>query len=238
MSILSSVGALFYPPLCPVCGGELSEGGRTVCTLCRMRAPLTRFWEQADNPMMRRLWGLAPVEQAAAFIWFVEGSGWQRLIHDFKYHGRWRLAREMGAWYGGCLADAGAFAGVDALVPVPLHWMRRLRRGYNQSEYLARGMAGALGKPVWTGYLRRRVNNPSQTRARTADRWANVRDIFAVRHAEQLAGRHILLVDDVFTSGSTIISCAETLLRAAPDCRISVAALAASAHSLGSDRKG
>lgn len=238
MSILSSIGTLFYPPLCPVCGGELPEGGRTVCTLCRMTAPLTRFWEQADNPMMRRLWGLAPVEQAAAFIWFVEGSGWQRLIHDFKYNGRWRLALEMGRWYGGCLADAGVFAGVDALVPVPLHWMRRVRRGYNQSEYLARGLAGALGKPYWTGCLRRRVNNPSQTRTRTAERWANVHDIFAVRHAEQLAGRHILLVDDVFTSGSTIISCAETIVRAAPDCRISVATLAVSAHALGPDRKG
>ena len=134
MSILSDVRGLFYPSLCPVCGGELPEGGRTVCTLCRMTAPLTRFWEQADNPMMRRLWGHVPVVGAAAFIWYVEGSGWQRLIHAFKYHGQWRLALEMGTWYGACLADSGAFADADALVPVPLHWIRRLGRGYNQSE--------------------------------------------------------------------------------------------------------
>lgn len=129
MSILSDVRGLFYPSLCPVCGGELPEGGRTVCTLCRMTAPLTRFWEQADNPMMRRLWGHVPVVGAAAFIWYVEGSGWQRLIHAFKYHGQWRLALEMGTWYGACLADSGAFADADALVPVPLHWIRRLGRG-------------------------------------------------------------------------------------------------------------
>lgn len=178
MSILSDVRGLFYPSLCPVCGGELPEGGRTVCTLCRMTAPLTRFWEQADNPMMRRLWGHVPVVGAAAFIWYVEGSGWQRLIHAFKYHGQWRLALEMGTWYGACLADSGAFADADALVPVPLHWIRRLGRGYNQSEYLAAGLARALDKPVWTGILRRRRNNPSQTGARTPDRWSNVQDLF------------------------------------------------------------
>ena len=238
MSILSDLGALFFPPRCPVCQAELPEGSRTVCTLCRMTAPLTRFWEQADNPMARRLWGQVPVERAAAFLWFVEGSGWQRLIHAFKYHGRWRLAREMGAWYGACLADAGAFADVDALVPVPLHWRRRLVRGYNQSEYLAAGMAGALGRPVWTGNLRRRGNNPSQTRTAASDRWRNVEDKFAVRLPEAFAGRHILLVDDVFTTGATIFSCADAVLRAAPDCRISVATLAASAHKLGPDRKG
>ena len=128
MSILSDVRGLFYPSLCPVCGGELPEGGRTVCTLCRMTAPLTRFWEQADNPMMRRLWGHVPVVGAAAFIWYVEGSGWQRLIHAFKYHGQWRLALEMGTWYGACLADSGAFADADALVPV--HWTSPCGRGF------------------------------------------------------------------------------------------------------------
>ncbi len=238
MSILSDLRGLFYPSLCPVCGGELPEGGRTVCTLCRMTAPLTRFWEQADNPMMRRLWGHVPVVGAAAFIWYVEGSGWQRLIHAFKYHGRWRLALEMGTWYGACLADAGAFADADALVPVPLHWIRRLGRGYNQSEYLAAGLARALDKPVWTGILRRRRNNPSQTGARTPDRWSNVQDLFALRRPERLAGRHILLVDDVFTTGATLVSCAEAILAAVPDCRISMATLAVSARSLGPDRKG
>ncbi len=236
MSILNDVSALFFPPRCPVCGGELPEGGRTVCTLCRITAPLTRFWERDDNPIVRRLWGQVPIERAAAFLWYVKGSGWQRLIHAFKYHGRWRLALEIGAWYGGCLARAGTFDAADVIVPVPLHWIRHLGRGYNQAEYLARGIAGALGKPVVTGCLRRRVNNPSQTRSRNEDRWTNVRDIFAVRRPERLAGLHILLVDDVFTSGSTLVSCAEALLRAVPGCRISMAVLAASAASLDPDR--
>lgn len=160
------------------------------------------------------------------------------MIHAFKYHGRWRLALEMGTWYGACLADAGAFADADALVPVPLHWIRRLGRGYNQSEYLAAGLARALDKPVWTGILRRRRSNPSQTGARTPDRWSNVQDLFALRRPERLAGRHILLVDDVFTTGATLVSCAEAILAAVPDCRISMATLAVSARSLGPDRKG
>ncbi|WP_418451230.1 ComF family protein [Alistipes sp.] len=110
--------------------------------------------------------------------------------------------------------------------------------GYNQSEYLAAGLARALDKPVWTGILRRRRNNPSQTGARTPDRWSNVQDLFALRRPERLAGRHILLVDDVFTTGATLVSCAEAILAAVPDCRISMATLAVSARSLGPDRKG
>ena len=91
---------------------------------------------------------------------------------------------------------------------------------------------------MWTGILRRRRNNPSQTGARTPDRWSNVQDLFALRRPERLAGRHILLVDDVFTTGATLVSCAEAILAAVPDCRISMATLAVSARSLGPDRKG
>jgi ComF family protein len=196
--------------------------------------PLTGYEEMADNPVARRFWGLVPVRSATAFLWFTDGSGFRRVVHSFKYGGRWSLARDLGQWFGRVLADTDAYAGVDAIVPVPLHFRKVLKRGYNQSEYIARGMSRSMSVPVETRAVVRRINNPSQTTtAAHHERWENVEGIFAVRRAERLAGRHILLVDDVMTTGATIGSCAEAIARAVPDCRISIAVLYASKQGLG-----
>ena len=124
---------------------------------------------------------------------------------------------------------------VDRIVPVPLHWRKRLRRGYNQAEYLAEGIARALRAEVDRHSVRRIRNNPAQALHRHAERWDNVEGIFAVRRPERLAGHHLLLVDDVLTTGATLLSCAETILRAAPDCRLSVAVLAVPQREFGLD---
>lgn len=154
-SIWKDLRDLFWPPLCPVCGERMPDGARTVCTVCRMDAPLTGFWTQVDNPVVRKFWGLVPVVNASAFLFFVRGNGYRDLIHGFKYYGRWRQALEMGAWYGGELAAGGLYAGVDVVVPVPLHLRKRLHRGYNQAEYIARGIAESLGVPVDVHSVRR-----------------------------------------------------------------------------------
>lgn len=129
MSILNDIKGLFLPPVCPVCGGELHEGEGAFCMMCRTLAPQTGFWRRADNPLAERLRNEFPVVQASAFLWFVAGSPWQRAIHGFKYYNRWRTARDLGAWYGGNLADSGLYGSVDCIVPVPLHTRRLLARG-------------------------------------------------------------------------------------------------------------
>ncbi len=236
MSILSDlwrdVAALFFPPRCAVCGEALAEGERTVCTLCRATAPLTGYWREADNPVFRKCWGLAPVQRASAFLFFVHGSPWRRLIHGFKYYGAWRSARDMGAWYGGCLRESGLYDDVDAVVPLPLHPLKRCRRGYNQAEYLAEGIAAQLGAEVVRGCVYRRRNTPSQALRPRRERAGNVEGAFAVRRPEHLAGRHVLVVDDVMTTGSTLLSCVEAIAEAVPGCRVSVAALAVSRREL------
>ena len=237
MSILSEwlreAAALLYPPHCPVCGTPLVPGEHTVCTLCRATAPLTGYWHEEDNPLFRKFWGLLPVERASGFLFYIHGSDWQRMIHSFKYRGAWRTARAMGEWYGRCLAESGLYADIDVVVPLPLHPFKRIRRGYNQSEYLAEGIAAQLGVAIDRHSVVRCRNTAAQALKPRRERAGNVEGAFSVRRPERLAGRHILLVDDVLTTGSTMTACATEMLRAVPDCRISIAALALSRHELG-----
>ena len=237
MSILNElfrdVASLFFPARCAVCGEPLETGERTLCTLCRATAPLTGYWREADNPVVRKCWGLVPVEQASGFLFFVHGSGWRQLIHGFKYRGAWRTARSLGEWYGRYLRESGLYDGVECVVPLPLHPFKRCRRGYNQSEYIAEGIASQLGVPVERHCVYRRRNTASQALKPRRERAGNVEGAFAVRHPERLAGRHLLLVDDVMTTGATLLSCAGEILQAVPGCRISLAVLAVSQHELG-----
>lgn len=237
MSMLSNIfwdiASLFAPHTCPVCRGKLHYHSNAVCPLCEITAPLTNLWQEAENDMTRRLWGIIPIERAAALFWFVDGSPWRNAIHQFKYSGAWLTAYNMGRWFGGMLRQSGNFNDIDLVVPIPLHWRRRLARGYNQSEYIARGIAAELGVKMDSRTLYRRHYNHSQTTKHSAERWKNVEGIFHMRGSEKFADKHILLVDDVFTSGATIISAAQTILATSPSCRISVATLATTRHGLG-----
>ena len=231
--IAQDLAGLFYPPVCPVCGGMMGEGNVLICTYCRNEIPLTFFCAQEHNSVRERLWELQlPVVNAASFFFFVHGSGFRELVHTFKYRGGWKLAREMGEWFGAEIAAGGIYSDIDVIVPVPLHIRKRLRRGYNQAEYIAEGLASALGRPVDLHSVRRRVHNKSQTLSDRSKRWDNVAGIFDVRRPEALAGKHILLVDDVLTTGATLISCGREILSQVPDCRLSVATLAVSRNEL------
>lgn len=230
MSILTDVLFLFISPHCPVCGAYLLDEERTFCSSCRLTAPFTGYSANADNPMFRSFMGIVPVESATALIHFSQ-NGWRKAIHEFKYRGAWRIALDFGKWVGHDLLSSDLFRGVDMVVPVPLHPFKKIIRGYNQSDYIAKGVAQVLQVPVLTTNMVRRHYNRSQTRTRKSKRWSNVQDIFAVRHPEQFAGKHILLVDDVFTTGATITSCALAIIQSAPDVRISVATIA-TAHSI------
>ncbi|MDR2936422.1 MAG: ComF family protein [Rikenellaceae bacterium] len=225
---LAALAHLFFPRHCPVCGQELGEGEEFLCIPCRWNMPLTQFWREADNPLLRKFDGIVPLERAASFFFYCKGSGYDRLIHGFKYEGRHALSYELGRWFGNELRESGLFGGIDVIVPVPLHYVRLVKRGYNQSELFARGIGTSLGTAISAGNVVRSVNNRSQARRGSNERWENVEGIFRVRHPQQLEGKHVLVVDDVVTTGATVESLMGAILGAAPDCRLSLAVLASS----------
>ena len=152
------------------------------------------------------------------------------MIHRFKYSGEWQIAYNMGRWYGAELKASGLYDDIDVVIPVPLHPFKLLKRGYNQSTYLAEGMAKAMGATIDTRAARRIRNNPSQARRGARDRWENVDELFRIVRPERLHGKHILVVDDVLTSGATLTTFLKEIISTVPDCRISVATLAVSKH--------
>lgn len=227
--VLRDVASLILPRTCLACGRVLLENEACICLACRYNMPLTNYAKRKDNPVKLLFENVLPVESAAAMFWFVGGTEWQRIIHSFKYYGRWFFAQKMGEWLGEELHDSGNFDDIDLIIPIPLHYRRRLRRGYNQSEQLALGVGRKMGVKCDFSSVRRRFYNDSQTSKSRSERWDNVEEIFDVRSVERLRGRHILLVDDVLTTGATMVSCASTIIKACEgEVRISLASLAVS----------
>lgn len=213
-------------------------GARQICPKCQWEMPHTGYMRYADNPVARKFWGLIPVVNASSLIFFSAKSPYRNMIHDFKYHGMWDRCEELGTLMACAIRDGGLYDDVDLIIPIPLHRRRMWKRGYNQSEYIAQGIARELNKELNSLVLMRTKHNPPQ--AQTTDkegRWDNVKGIFTLSNAATLRGKHILLVDDVLTTGSTIISAAQTILDAEPTSRISVVTFAVSATELFKNRR-
>lgn len=210
-SLLGEIADVVMPRYCVVCGGRLSVNEHFLCLCCRMDMPLTSF---VDNPkgniMAQRFWGLAPIEKASAFFFFRPHSNMSHIIYDFKYHGNANLAVYMGRMMGGMARYREFLEGIDVIVPVPITKKRRRERGYNQSECLAIGLSIATGLPVDAESVVRTRFTSSQTRLSGAEREENVRNAFAMV-GDELEGKHILIVDDVFTTGSTLLACMDAL---------------------------
>lgn len=209
-----------------ICGEHIGEAMHGICIKCRYEIPLTGYCRMAENPVKEHFAGLVPLVHGSSFLLYSGHSLWRDMVHRFKYGGEWAIAESMGRWYGAELRSSGLYDDVDVVIPVPLHPLKTLRRGYNQSRYLAEGIARELGVEVCANALVRRRNNPPQALRRGSERWDNVESLFELRRVDKLRGRHLLLVDDVLTSGATLTASAEAILKVMPDCRISVATLA------------
>ena len=224
MNPFSAIFQVLFPTTCAACGEVLVNGERQICVDCLSSLNETRNSAMAENPTERMLMGRVPMQAAMSLFRFRQGGTVQKVVHAMKFHSNSELCLMMGRQLGLELLHSARFDSVDVLVPVPLHWWRRLHRGYNQSELLCRGIAEVMPRPVIANAVIRHRYTHQQSRQHVTQRANNVEGAFRMRRPELLEGRHVLLVDDVLTTGATIAACVDAL-RTVPGLSLSVATL-------------
>lgn len=220
---------LFLPNLCAGCNEPLSRGEHILCAGCLFSLPETRFHLMRENPVEELFIGKMSVHAATACYYFHKSTAIQHIIHQFKYHHKKEVAIFMGKLMGNMLRQSIFFSDVDAIVPIPLHSKKQQLRGYNQSDLLSTGISEMMKIPVLYHGIKRVAFTESQTKKSRMERWQNVKNAFEVTFPEEVRGKHILLVDDVVTTGATLEACSEVLLRI-PGTKVSLAALAKADH--------
>jgi len=212
-TIFHSFLNLFFPDLCVVCDSRLSEGERHICTDCLLLLPKTNFHLQSDNRLEEFFAGRIPFERIAAYAYFIKGGSIQHIIHELKYKRNPKIGQFIGKLCGEQLKGSDFISSIDLIIPIPLHPKREKQRGYNQSLEICKGISETTGIPVNHTTLIRKINNQSQTKNSRFDRWKNVEDIFSLTDPEKFRNKHILIVDDIITTGSTIESAVKEILK-------------------------
>ncbi len=216
---------LFFPRTCRCCGNILLNSENQICTYCISHLPLTNFVNMVNNPVEKKLWGRGKIEAATSLLFFSKKGNVQKILHEIKYKRNINLAHLMGNQLGIELKKSNRFSDVDIIIPVPLHPKKQKQRGYNQSEEIAKGMINHFKKEINTTTLIKTTYTKSQTKQKRFSRWENVSENFSVINTSEIKTKHILLVDDVITTGATLEACIKELLKI-PEVKISIATLA------------
>lgn len=217
--------SILFPRICPGCGNHLLRNENIICSECFILIPRTNYHLKSDNPVARLFWGRCFVEHAAAFSFYTRDSRIRKMIHQLKYGGMTEIGTELGRIYGLSLKNTEFINGIDFIIPVPLHRAKKRKRGFNQSEIICNGISEVTGLKTEPSLLIRESMTGTQTKRSRYDRWTNVEGIFTVTDPEKLRNRHILVVDDVITTGSTIEACVSEIIKV-ENVKISVASLA------------
>ncbi len=221
-SLLRQLADMLAPRACAACGHRLAEGEETLCTRCGIHLPRTGFASApADNEMARLFWARLPIERAAALFYYHPHSPVARMVYDLKYRGQTATGRQMGRMAAREMAADGFFDGIDLILPLPLARRRERERGYNQSELIARGVADITGLPVVRDAVQRIRDTVSQTTLDHTGRSANMEAAFRLIRPEAVTGRHVLIVDDIVTTGASVTACGKAVAEAG-GVRISV----------------
>jgi ComF family protein len=225
MSMLNDFIELFFPEVCECCGNLLYRNEHTLCTRCRMHLPRTNFHLHPDNPVAAIFWGRVNFQYATSFLYFARAGRVQHLMHRFKYKGRRDIGLLLGGLFARELRRSENFSNIDMIIPVPLHWSKQKKRGYNQSEVISYAMAPLLNAHLVTEVLYRNSATETQTKKSRSLRAENVKGKFSIQYPEKIRGKHLLLIDDIITTGATIEACAQTLLTV-DQVKVSIASLA------------
>jgi ComF family protein len=224
-NLFTDLLSLLYPKLCVICGEPLIENEKFFCFACFLKLPRTYYHLTPENQASERLAGKISLEKASSYFYYNKGGVAQKLVFEIKYKGN----RNLGEWIGSYLAkdmiSSGFFQGIDYIVPVPLHQTKEKKRGFNQAEKIAEGISCVTKILVETTNVFRAKANTTQTKKGTFDRWKNTLNLFQLKDTELFKGKHILLVDDVLTTGSTLEAVAQSLMKL-QEVKISILTLA------------
>lgn len=223
MNYFNDFLSLLYPQICQTCGNSLFKHERVVCHRCLHHLPKARFGADPKSPVAQIFWGRVPLQFVMVAFYYNKGNAIQQLIHNFKYRGN----KEIGYFLGERLGEEiiKMESDIDLILPVPLHPKKQRKRGFNQSEIIAQGISRKTAMDVRNDILFRKAFSSTQTRKSKYDRWQNVAEIFDLKNSDLLKNKHLLLIDDVITTGATIEACCHCLLKI-EGVRVSVGAVA------------
>ena len=219
----SNTMQLFYPHICCGCGSDVLKKTEQICLRCKLNLPHTHFEKFENNPVERIFIGRAKIEAAHSEFYFAKHKIIQLLLHELKYKGNQAIGEYLGEMMGNNLMASKRFE-ADILIPLPLFAKKEFTRGYNQATVICRGMAKAMQIPVIINNVVRERATETQTKKHRTERWQNVAESFTIKNPDALKGKHVLLVDDVITTGATLDACCQTLATVAG--KISIATLA------------
>lgn len=224
-SLAHGLTHLFYPRLCEGCNKPLLQEEEILCLNCNIyNLPRTAYHHIHENMTFMRFAGRVNIQKATSFAYFTENGLLQHLLHGLKYQGKEEIGRYLGKQLGHDLKQTKWAEDIDLIIPVPLHPDKEAKRGFNQANVIVEGLSEVLNIPVETGLLVRTRFTESQTKKTREERLENMKGVFALSNTEKLSGKHILLLDDVLTTGATLEACVLTLL-AAKDVHISIATI-------------
>ena len=216
---------LLYPEICAGCGSDLLSANQLVCGECMNGLPVTDFYLHQDNPVEKIFRGRLPLVTASAHVYFTKDSLVQNLLHRLKYGGNREVGIYLGQLMGEKLKSCTWYNDLHALIPLPLHFSRQKKRGYNQAALICEGISSVMNVPVLNDVIARRKNTETQTRKSRMERWNNIESKFELKRARGIMNKHVLLIDDVITTGATLEACGAELLKA-EGLRLSIAAFA------------
>jgi len=224
-SIVSPLLHFIYPHICIGCGSDVLDADNFLCLDCINNLPHTGFAMHANNPVEKIYRGRMAITAGMSEIYFAKNSIIQNLIHEFKYKGNKKIGAYLGRMMGNSLQNSNRFMDIDYLVPIPLFTEKEFKRGFNQASILCQGISEVLGIPIVSKNVMRNIHTETQTKKGRAERWKNVEKKFSVTDPGVFANKHILLVDDVITTGATLEACGSEILKI-EGTRLSVATLA------------
>ncbi len=224
-TVLQSIRDVIFPHLCLSCGKDTIPSEEILCLNCTYNLPISKQHLYKENRFTDRFWGRIEIKSAGAYIYYKKKGSTQKLLSKLKYQGYWQIGHELGIRYGRILKNAALFSGIDYIIPIPLHPSKLKKRGFNQSEVFAKGLSIEMDTPINTNWLIRTKETPTQTTKTRMERFNNVADAFHILSPKSLQGKHILLVDDVLTTGATLEAAGRMIL-AIPNTKLSMACIA------------